>query len=132
MTMNIKPSITPSITVVLANRPRLFRELLQHALRTASRKFHVVEATNGMPTTAVLRDAHWLIVDEEMAAEANKLASAHSHLGVLALDGRGGRMHVLALSEQAGQPEFSEVPTLSELIRLLSQEHLVADANGVS
>jgi hypothetical protein len=128
MTMNIKPSIT----VVLANRPRLFRELLQHALRTASQKFHVVEATNGMPTTAVLRDAHWLVVDEEMAAEAVKLATTHSRLGILALDGRVGRVRLVAPSNHGDKPQYSEVPTLSELIQLLSQEHLVADANGVS
>jgi DNA-binding NarL/FixJ family response regulator len=113
--------MTTTITVVLANRPRLFRELLQHALNTESARFRVIEATDGTPTPAVLGEADWVVVDEESAAEAAKMAAAHPHLGILALEGRGSRARVLAPAAHANWQQASDVPTLAILFDLLSQ-----------
>jgi hypothetical protein len=110
------------ITVVLANRPRLFRELLQHALNTMTPHFRVVEATDGTPSPALLRDAQWLVVDEDSANEATKLSAAHPHLGILALEGRGSRARVLASTAHNSGHGFSDVPTLSQLFNILSQQ----------
>jgi hypothetical protein len=115
-----KMSTQTSITVVLANRPRLFRELLQHALNTASPQFRVVEAADAMPSSTVLREADWLVIDEESAASAEKLAATHPHLGILVLEGRGSRVLLLAPSEGSKWQTLPEVPTLSNLFSLLS------------
>ena len=112
---------TTPVTIVLANRPRLFRELLQHALNTASPQFKVVEAADAMPSPATLRDVDWLIVDEDQATEAAKLAASHPKLGILALEGRGISARVVAPVDATHQSMF-EVPTLAQLFGLLSHE----------
>lgn len=114
-------SIQQPVTVVLANRPRLFRELLHHALNTASPRLEVVEAADAMPSSSVLRDADWLIVDEETTSQAAKLASSNRHLGILALDSRGSRARLISPIGEAAKHTFSEAPTLNELFDLLSQ-----------
>jgi len=114
-------SVPTPITIILANRPRLFRELLQHALNTAPAKFRVVEATDSNPTPSTLKQADWLIVDEESAVEAEKLIASHSQLGILVLEGRGSQARVLAPTSRGEQDAVSEVPTLSTLFELLSQ-----------
>jgi hypothetical protein len=111
-----------TITVLLANRPRLFRELLQHALKTESPQIRVVEAADGMPSSAQLREADWLVVDEESTNGAMRMASANPKLGILALEGRGSRARVLAPAAQGTWQSLSDIPTLSELFTLLSQE----------
>jgi hypothetical protein len=115
-------SIQSSVTVILANRPRLFRELLQHALNTQKSQFRVIESTDAMPSATLLRDADWLIVDEDAAIDAAKIIAAHPHLGVLSLEGRGSRARVLAPNALASEQRLSDIPTLSELIDVLSQE----------
>lgn len=114
-------SQTP-VTIVLANRPRLFRELLQHALNTEPGQFRVIEAADAMPSATILRDAAWLIVDEDTAMDAAKIITAHPHLGILSLEGRGSRARVLAPSSLASGEQISDVPTLSALFNVLSQE----------
>ena len=114
-------SVPTPITIILANRPRLFRELLQHALTTASAQFRVVEVTDSSPSPATLRQADWLVVDEELAGEADNWTASHPHLGILALESRGSRARVLAPATYADQLAISDVPTLSLLFRLLSQ-----------
>ncbi len=113
---------TTPITIVLANRPRLFRELLLHALQTESSQFRVVEVTDAMPSPALLRDANWLLVDEGSATEAAKLAATYPHLGILALEGSGIRARVLVPKALANHQFLSTIPTLSQLFNLLSQE----------
>ena len=115
---------TTPVTVVLANRPRLFRELLQHALNTASPAFRVVEAADAMPSPSVLRDVDWLIVDEESATEAAKLVGSYPKLGILALEGRGISARLIAPAAAATQQSSFEVPTLAQLFGLLSHELL--------
>ncbi|MCC6458262.1 MAG: hypothetical protein IT328_25135 [Caldilineaceae bacterium] len=113
---------TSTVTVVLANRPRLFRELLQHALNTASPQFEVIEVADAAPAASVLRDAHWIVVDEDSATAVAKMSVNHPHLGILALEGRGSRARVLAPAEHAAEwQQLSDVPTLSTLFELLSQ-----------
>jgi hypothetical protein len=116
-----------TVTVVLANRPRLFRELLQHALNTASSRFRVIEATDALPSAsttrnALLHEADWLVVDEEAAAEAGKLTMTNPKLKILSLDGRGSRARVLATANTSGDQGLNDVPTLARLFELLSQE----------
>lgn len=113
---------TPSVTVVLANRPRLFRELLQHALNTASPRFNVIEAADSPPTMATLREADWVVVDEDSATAVTKMSANLPNLGILALESRGSRARVLAPAEHAENwQHLSEIPTLSTLFELLSQ-----------
>jgi hypothetical protein len=114
--MNIQ---TP-ITVVLANRPRLFRELLQHALNTASPQFRVIETADVVPSPSLLREADWVVVDEESVTSAEKLAATHPHLGILVLEGRGSRALVLSPGEGPNWQTLPDVPTLAYLFSLLS------------
>jgi hypothetical protein len=72
--------------------------------------------------SGALREADWLIVDEEAETEAMRVASSFPRLGILSLDGRGSRARVLAPRARVSQQSLSEVPTLSQLFELLSQE----------
>jgi len=110
----------PTITIVLANRPRLFRELLHHALKTESPQFRVVEAPDGAPSLSLLREANWLVVDEDAAGVAARMGGANPHLGILVLDGRGSSAHLLASGVAGAAQPVSDVPTLSGLFSLLS------------
>lgn len=121
---------TTPVTVVLANRPRLFRELLQHALNTASPRFRVIEAADAMPSPALLNKVDWLIVDEESATEVANWAAAYPKLGILALEGRGIRARLIAPAAVAYATPF-DAPTLEQLFGLLSHE-LVPAAKGTS
>jgi hypothetical protein len=113
---------TSTVTVVLANRPRLFRELLQHALNTASPKFEVIEVADSAPAASILREADWVVVDEDSATTVAKMSASYPHLGILALEGRGSRARVLAPPGHADDwQQLSDVPTLSNLFDLLSQ-----------
>jgi DNA-binding NarL/FixJ family response regulator len=125
-------SIQSSVTIVLANRPRLFRELLQHALNTASPQFHVVEAADAMPSHATLQNADWLIVDEESATAGESFSADHPHLGILVLDGRGSRARILAPAPEALSQPLSEVPTLSQLFELLAHEPTMSSTNSTN
>lgn len=117
------------ITIVLANRPRLFRELLHHALITAASQqrqlFNVVEVTDALTKASALDDAHWLLVDERDASDAEKLATAHPDLKILAIKEQGKHMH--RLDEATGESAHTESaqvasPKLSDLMRLLVEE----------
>lgn len=122
-------SMPSPTTVILANRPRLFRELLHHALKTVVGNFNIIEVSDGLPSGKIIRDAHWLIVDADMTNDATKLAAANPNLRVLALDGRGNQAKILAPAAEAQAP--TEIPTLAQLIDLLSQETLVPDGDHV-
>jgi hypothetical protein len=110
----------PSVTVILANRPRLFRELLQHALKTESPTIRVIEASDGTPSAALLREANWLVVDEESATEATRIAAVNPNLGILALENRGSRARLIFPQLSGLDQSFFDVPTLSGLFSLLS------------
>jgi hypothetical protein len=109
----------PSVTVILANRPRLFRELLQHAIKTESPHIRVVEAADGAPSTSLLREASWLVVDEESAAAATRMAAGNPHLGILALDSRGNSARLIVPLLPGSEQPFVGVPTLDALFDLL-------------
>lgn len=110
-----------SITVILANRPRLLRELLQYALKTASAKFHVVESTDAAPAASVLRDADWVVLDVESASEATSLSAEHPRLGILILEGLGSHARVVAPASHTNQELASDSLTLSSLFNLLAK-----------
>lgn len=110
-------SIQKPVTVLLANRPRLFRELLQHALKTQPSTFRVVEAVDAPLSSSLLRSADWLIVDEESATEATKWVSSNPQLGIIVLDGRGNSARVIASRSEGAA--LQSVPTLADLFSLL-------------
>jgi hypothetical protein len=114
-------NMTTTVTVVLANRPRLFRELLQHALNTESPRFRVVEATDGTPSPSVLSEADWVVVDDDSSSQAAKMAAIYPHLGIVALEGRGSRARILAPAGHTHWQDTSDVPTLATLFELLAQ-----------
>jgi hypothetical protein len=111
-------------TIILANRPRLFRELLHHALATASPKFEVVEANDLTAASNLIKDADWLIVDEEATDNLHNLMRVYPNLAILALDGRGSRARLLAprssTHEESGEQAIRDVPTLAQLLELLA------------
>ncbi len=112
------------VRIVLANRPRLFRELLQHALahHTAQQvgTFDVVEVTDSVPTAAQLQNVDWLIVDEETAAAAARVATAQPTVKVLALEGRGTRVKVLEDGRSSEWQVLSSAPSLDDLVGILA------------
>jgi hypothetical protein len=113
------------VRIVLANRPRLFRELLQHALdgkaaHKASR-FQVTAVTDSVPAATVLEDVDWLIVDEETAASAVKVATANPDLKILSVEGRGHRLQYLANASPARWELVSSTPNLDDLVGILTQ-----------
>lgn len=111
--------IQSQTTVVLANRPRLLRELIHHALNTAG-QFRVVEVADALPSSSTLGDAQWLIVDEAAVTEVEKAVASHPHLSVLSLNGRGSSASLLAPSATKWQ-SLDEVPTLSQLFGILAE-----------
>ena len=115
-------SIQASVTIVLSNRPRLFRELLHHALNTALPHFNVVEAADAIPSPSALRDVDWLIVDESAATEAAQVAAARPGLRILALDGRGSSARILSPNSGGDWQTIANVPTLSQLFDVLAKE----------
>jgi hypothetical protein len=81
----------------------------------------VIEATDGTPSPSVLLEADWVVVDEEAASEAAKMAAAHPYLGILVLDGRGSRARILAPAAHSNWQQTTEVPTLAILFEMLTQ-----------
>jgi hypothetical protein len=112
------------ITIILANRPRLFRELLHHALATASPKVEVVEANDLAAASMSLKRATWLVVDEEAATDMHAIMLAYPDLAILTLDSRGSRARVLAPSlpthSKESEQNIGDVPTLTQLVELLT------------
>ena len=115
-------SIQSSVTVILAIRPRLLRELLHHALDTAAAQFRVVEVADAMPAPSIIQDADWLVVDEESANDVLQFTGKHPNLGVLALEGRGSRARVVGPATAGKWEPVAEVLTLAQLFELLSHE----------
>jgi len=110
----------PSVTVILAYRPRLFRELLHHALKTESPTIRVIEAADGVPSAALVSEASWLVVDEESAATITRLAATNPHMGILSLENRGSRARLIVPILPGLDQSLLDVPTLAGLINLLS------------
>ena len=125
-------SIQSSVTVILAIRPRLLRELLHHALDTATTQFRVVEVADAMPTPSVLQNADWLVVDEESVNDISQFTSKHPHLGILALEGRGSRARVVGPATAGQWEPVAEVPTLAQLFELLSHEAVAASTHAAN
>lgn len=111
--------IQSQTTIILANRPRLLRELIHHALNTAG-QFRVVEVVDALPSSSALSEAKWLIVDEASVTEIEKAVASHPHLNVLSLDGRGNSASLLAPSTTKWQI-LDEVPSLSQLFGILAE-----------
>jgi hypothetical protein len=74
-----------------------------------------------MPSPSLLHDADWLIVDDEGAAEAVKMLDTYPDLGILALEGRGRNIRVLAPAAWA-EWRPADGPTLPQLFNLLRQQ----------
>ena len=111
------------VRIILANRPRLFRELLQHALEGMGKQqthpFQIVAVTDTVPAATKLQDVDWLIVDDETAASAVKLVAANPDLKVLSVEGRGHRLQMLAATSPARWEELAASPSLDDLAGIL-------------
>jgi len=86
----------------------------------------VVEVADGAPSASLLREANWLVVDEESAGAAMRMATANPQLGVLALEGRGSSARLLTPLLPNFDQALPEVPNLSGLFSLFS--HVAIEA----
>lgn len=113
------------VRIILANRPRLFRELLQHALdgmsKQKARRFEISAVMDTIPSAAAMQDVDWLIVDEDTAASAAKVATANPDLKILSVEGHGHRLQFLADVSPARWELLSSAPSLEDLAGILLQ-----------
>ncbi len=87
--------------ILLANQPRMFRQLLQRALARASDRQVILEVDTPQQAELLLEQvsAHWLLLSlgptGEMPAMALRLMARHPHLSLLAIAVDRGRMEVM-------------------------------------
>lgn len=114
---------TETITIVLANRPRILRELLLHALTTAEGNFEVVEVSEDHQLPAVLErvSPDWAIIgaipNEETVPAT--LASANPGLAIMAVATDGSQVSIVTHNGRG--PVRAEYPdiSLAQLMTLL-------------
>lgn len=100
MRINNKP-----IRVILANRPRLFREMLQHVLKKDVDLEVVAEIVNLdlLPEVIHQTSAHWVLVsllpDGNLPFYTDLLMNLYPQMSVLALAGDGSKMKVISGNE---------------------------------
>jgi hypothetical protein len=117
------------ITIVVANRPRIFRELLHHALATSSDQFEV-RAVNAEPDilkTVRNLPAHWLIVTSDdnhnLPTAAQSLLNSQSDLSLIAVSQDGSRLEVLAAGPDGRDRHVYHNISLAQLVSVLSTTH---------
>jgi hypothetical protein len=114
------------IVIMVASRPRIFRELLTRALKSASNAFHVLEVTAENELLRLLRQqpAQWLIVsaaeDGTLPATAQAALSNRPGLGALAVSPDGSRIQLVAPGDRDRSQRTYENISLDELISVLS------------
>jgi hypothetical protein len=100
MRINNKP-----IRVILANRPRLFREMLQHVLKKDVDLEVVAEIVNLdlLPEVIYQTSAHWVLIsllpNGKLPFYIDLLMNQYPQLSVLALAGDGSKMKVKSGNE---------------------------------
>lgn len=115
-----------STVIVIANRPRFFRELLYRALATASEAFQVLEVTDEGQLAKTLKgkQADWLIVTSEegtdLPSAAEALLAAQPQLSAVAVSSDGARVGVHTASEHGRiRQDYSNI-SLAQLIAVLA------------
>lgn len=113
--------------IVVANRPRFFRELLYRALTTASETFQVLELADESELGKTLRNqpADWVILTSEEAklpAAAESLLAAQPALSAVAVSPDGARVEVIAAGKHGRTRQDYQNISLAQLIAVLAAE----------
>jgi hypothetical protein len=116
---------TKHLLIVVANRPRIFRELLFRALTSADR-FEVLEVANEHELGRTLRGAkaNWLIVttedDGSLPAQAQAALAAQPPLSAVAVSPDGSQLEVLTAGKEERTRQVYQNISLAELVAVLS------------
>ncbi len=117
--------------IVVANRPRFFRELLYRALATASETFQVLEITDEGQLSKTLKgqQADWLIVtsddDAGLPSAAQSLLAAQPALSAVAVSPDGARIAVHAAGKDGRTRQDYHNISFAQLIAVLANPHPV-------
>ncbi len=117
---------TSAKVIVVANRPRFFRELLYRALTTASEAFQVLELTDESELGKALRNlpADWVILTSEeeakLPAAAESLLAARPALSAVAVSPDGARVEVIAAGTHGRTRQDYQNISLAQLIAVLA------------
>ncbi len=114
--------------IVVANRPRFFRELLYRALATASEAFHVMEIADESQLVKSLKgqQADWVIVTSEegssLPTAAESLLASQPTLSAVAVSPDGARVEVIAANADKGERTRQDYQNISlaQLIAVLA------------
>jgi hypothetical protein len=117
------------ITIVVANRPRIFRELLYHALATSSDQFEVQAVSADPEIAKAVRSlgAQWLIVTSDdnhsLPPPTQSLLNSLPGLSLIAMSQDGSRLEVLAAGPEGRQHRVYNNISLAHLVSVLSTMH---------
>lgn len=115
-----------TITIVLANRPRILRELLHHALSTTEVAFQVVEVSDDGQLPAMLDRVapQWTIIGALPNEETlpTTLATAYPGMGIMAVAPDGSQVSII--TNNGNGPLRSDYPdvSLAQLMNLLHRD----------
>jgi hypothetical protein len=118
--------------IIVANRPRFYRELLYRALATAPKAFQVFELTDESRLAKAIKDrqADWVIVtsdeDAGLPAAAESLLAAQPALAAIAVSPDGARVEVISAGTNGRTRQDYQNISLAQLIAVLA-----ADSTGV-
>jgi hypothetical protein len=121
----MRNNITNNLVIVVANRPRIFRELLYRALSSTER-FEVLEIANEHELGRTLRQAKadWLIVTSEddgsLPNQAQSALAAQPPLSAVAVSPDGSQLEVLTAGKQERTRQVYQNISLAELVSVLS------------
>lgn len=117
---------TKPTVIVVANRPRIFRELLHRALADSSERFQVLEvgAEAELAKTLKTIKADWLIVstddDHTLSNQTQSVLNAQPSLSAVAVSPDGNRIEVLEASRSGRARRVYHNISLAELVSVLS------------
>jgi hypothetical protein len=120
-------SETKSNVIVVANRPRIFRELLHLALTTALERFTVFEVSAETELGKALKviSADWVIVtcadDHSLPSQAQAALNAQPALSAIAVSPDGSQVEVMASGTGGRSRRVHHNISLAELVSVLSQ-----------
>lgn len=112
-------SSRPSITVIVANRPRFMRELLSHVLPHLGDQIRVINAVSQHDLANSIAQGQWLIVSEALPEHIRGWQSALRQLGVIVLSHGGSAVIFRALEHGAAGPEVINNLSLHQLAAVL-------------
>lgn len=118
---------TSAKVIVVANRPRFFRELLYRALTAAPDGFQVFELTDESQLAKTLKhhQADWVIVTSEetnLPAAAESLLAAQPALSAVAVSPDGAHVEVIAAGKGGRTRQDYQNISLAQLIAVLAAD----------